>query len=89
MEVKMDNMQTNSNTKAIMQIQMDQNNAGTVAQDLKEYASILSSSLGYNTQEILEEMSRHDLNHLIVTFKKYFNEYVELLDSDQVVIQKK
>ena len=82
----MDKIQTSSN-KAIMQIQMDQNNAGTLAQDLKEYASILSNSLGYNTQEILEEMSEHDINHLIGTFKKYFNEYVELLDSDRIVIQ--
>jgi hypothetical protein len=74
-------------SKAIMQIQMDQNNAGTVAQDLKEYASVLSSSLGYNTQEILEEMSSHDLDHLVNTFRKYFNDYVELLDADSIVIQ--
>lgn len=74
-------------SKAIMQIQMDQNNAGTVAQDLKEYASVLSSSLGYNTQDILDEMSKHDLDHLVNTFKKYFNDYVELLDADSIVIQ--
>lgn len=85
----MDKIETSSNTKAIMQIQMDQNNTGTLAQDLKEYASILSNSLGYNTREILEEMSEDDINHLISTFKKYFNEYVELLDSDSIVIQKK
>jgi len=85
----MNKTETNSNTKAIMQIQMDQNNSGTLAQDLKEYASVLSNSLGYNTKAILEEMSEHDINHLISTFKKYFNEYVELLDSDGIVIQKK
>lgn len=72
-----------------MQIQMDQNNAETVAQDLKEYASILSNSLGYNTEEILKEMSRDGLDHLVATFKKYFNDYVELLDSDSIVIQEK
>lgn len=70
-----------------MQIQMDQNNAETVAQDLREYAIILSNTLGYKTEEILDEMSRHDLDHLINTFKKYFHEYVELLDSDNIVIQ--
>ncbi len=80
---------TTNSIKAIMQIQMDQNDAGAVAQDLKEYASVLSGYLGYNTEEILEEMSCHDLDHLVNTFKKYFNEYVELLDSDNIVIQEK
>jgi hypothetical protein len=83
----MGNISTNNNTKAIMQIQMDQNNAETVAQDLREYAIILSNALGYKTEEIVDEMSRHDLDHLINTFKKYFHEYVELLDSDNIVIQ--
>lgn len=81
------NIQTKDNNKAIMQIQIDQNDVATVVQDLKEYAVILSNSLGYNTQEILEEMTRHDLDHLISTFKKYFAGYVELLDPDTIVIQ--
>lgn len=83
----MENLSAKENSKAVMRIFMDQNDTATVAQDLKEYAFILSNSLGYNTNQILEEMTRHDLNHLIRTFKKYFNDYVELRDGDQVVIQ--
>ena len=83
----MEELGAKENTKTIMRILMDRNDSATVAQDLKEYANILSSSLGYNTEEILEEMTRHDLDHLILTFKKYFNDYVELLDADQIVIQ--
>ncbi len=83
----MENLSAKENSKAVMRIFMDQNDTATVAQDLKEYAFILSNSLGYNTDQILEEMTRHDLNHLIRTFKKYFNDYVELRDGDQVVIQ--
>lgn len=70
-----------------MQILMDQNDTATVAQDLKEYATILSNYLGYNTEQILEEMTLHDIDHLVQTFKRYFNDYVELLDSDHIVIQ--
>lgn len=81
------NISSKGNHTAIMQIQMDQNDAAAVAQDLKEYAVILSNSLGYNTEEILAEMTRHDLDHLISTFKKYFEGYVELLDPDTIVIQ--
>lgn len=81
------NISLKGNHTAIMQIHMDRSDAASVAQDLKEYATILSNSLGYNTEEILAEMTRHDLDHLITTFKKYFNGYVELLDADNIVIQ--
>ena len=81
------NISLKGNHTAIMQIHMDRNDAASVAQDLKEYAIILCNSLGYNTEEILAEMTRHDLDHLITTFKKHFNGYVELLDADSIIIQ--
>jgi len=77
-------MQTNNSNKAIMQIHLDPSNTDIIAQDLKEYASVLSQSLGYDTEEILAEMSSDDIDHLIITFKKYFNEYVEVLNFDNI-----
>ena len=70
----------------IMQIQLDQNDPESIIEDLKEYASTLSGALGFNTAEILEEMSRDDTEHLIKTFNKYFSEYIELLEYDRVII---
>lgn len=67
-----------------MQIHLDPSNTDIIAQDLKEYASVLSQSLGYDTEEILAEMSSDDIDHLIITFKKYFNEYVEVLNFDNI-----
>lgn len=86
-KVTMENLGAKDNAKAVMRILMDRNETATVAQDLKEYAAVLSNSLGYNTEQILEEMTRHDLDHLIHTFKKYFKDYVELLDKDGITIQ--
>ena len=83
----MENLGAKDNTKAIMRILMDKNNTAAVAQDLKEYATILSNYLGYNTDQILEEMTSRDLDHLIHTFKKYFKDYVELSDSENIIIQ--
>lgn len=83
----MDNIRMRENSKAIMQIQLDQNDAENVAQELKEYASTLGNALGYDTAQILEEMTQDDLDHMIGTFKKYFNEYIELLDFDNTRIQ--
>lgn len=68
-----------------MQIQVDQNDGETFVNDLREYASTLSAALGYETEEILAEMSNGDMAHLIKTFTKYFGEYIELLESDQVI----
>ena len=85
----MENLGAKDNTKAVMRILMDQNDTATVAQDLKEYATILSNYLGYNTEQILEEMTLHDVDHLIHTFKKYFKDYVELLDSENIIIQER
>lgn len=72
-----------------MQIQLDQNDAQAIIQDLKEYAMTLSNALGYNTTDILEEMDQENSVQVIDTFNKYFGEYIELLDSDQMVISKK
>lgn len=74
--------------KAMMQIQLDQNDGENIVNELKEYASTLGAALGYETQEVLEEMSNGDMAHLINTFTKYFGEYIELLESDQVVISR-
>ena len=71
-----------------MQIQVDQNDGENIANDLKEYASTLCAALGYETEEILDEMSSGDMAHLKKTFTKYFGEYIELLESDQVVISR-
>lgn len=83
----MENINTKDKNKAIMQIHLDQTDAEIMTQDLKEYAATLSNALGYNTAEILEEMARHDLDHMINIFNKHFSEYIELLDSD-VIIQR-
>ena len=72
--------------KAIMQIQLDQNDPESIQEDLKEYASTLSAALGYNTADILEEMTKYDTPHLIHTFNKYFGNYIELLEADHVII---
>lgn len=72
-----------------MQIQLDQNDPESIIEDLKEYASTLSGALGYNTEEILEEMTSKDTHHLIKTFNKYFGEYIELLEYDHVIISRK
>lgn len=72
--------------KAIMQIQLDQNDPESIQEDLKEYASTLSAALGYNTSDILKEMTKNDTSHLIRTFNKYFGDYIELLESDHVII---
>ena len=79
-------LQTN---KAIMQIQLDQHDSVSIAQDLKEYASVLSTGLGYDTGEILEEMTKDDLNHMISVFKNYFSDYVELVETDHVIVTRK
>lgn len=71
-----------------MQIQLDQNDGENIVNDLKEYASTLSAALGYETEGILDEMSSGDMSHLIKTFTKYFGEYIELLESDQLVISR-
>ena len=84
---KIDKMSLHHN-KAIMQIQLDQNDPESIIEDLKEYASTLSGALGFNTSEILEEMSMEDTEHLIKTFNKYFSEYIELLESDHVIISR-
>lgn len=77
-------MPANNTNKTIMQIHLDPSNTEVIAQDLKEYASVLSQSLGYDTEEILSEMSSDDIHHLIVTFQKYFNEYVEVLNFENI-----
>ena len=85
METSKINSKQLETNKAIMQIQLDQNDPVTSIQDLKEYASVLSSGLGYNTTEILEEMASDDLNHMIIVFKKYFSDYIELLETDHLI----
>lgn len=75
-------------SKAIMQIQLDQNDSENIAQDLKEYAITLCAPLGHNTSEILDEMTSYDVKHMVNVFKKYFGDYVEVLESDHVIISR-
>ena len=72
-----------------MQIQLDQTDAKDIVQDLKEYAVALCPALGYNTSEVLEEMTKDNHEHLIEIFQKYFGDYVELLNSDNVIISRR
>lgn len=72
-----------SKTKAIMQIHLDQKDVSIIGKDLLEYAETLSEALGMDTLGIQDEMRSGDLNHLIITFNRYFSDYIELLDSDQ------
>lgn len=81
----MANVNSKDNNKAIMQIQLDQNDAESTSQELKEYASLLSGALGYDVVEIIEEMTKDDTRHMIHVFQKYFGDYIEILDIDQVV----
>jgi basic membrane lipoprotein Med (substrate-binding protein (PBP1-ABC) superfamily) len=78
-----------SNNKPIMQIQLDQSDSQTTVQDLKEYAATLSNALGFNTSEILKEMTKDDVDQTIHIFNKYFSEYIELLESGNVMVKKK
>lgn len=78
-----------SKTKAIMQIQLDQNDAEKIGDDLLEYAETLCQALGMDCQRITNEMTSGDLSHLIETFNKYFGDYIELLNVDQAIFSKK
>ncbi|MEX2594332.1 MAG: hypothetical protein WD426_16295 [Anditalea sp.] len=78
-----------SKNKPIMQIQLDQTDPQSLFQDLKEYAITLSNALGYNTSEILEEMTKDNADQIIEIFNKYFGEYIELLESDHVIVSRK
>jgi len=88
----MKNMKINSkalgNNKAIMQIPLDQNDSETIVQDLKEYATILSGSLGFDTAEVINEMTVSDFDHMVLVFKKYFSDYIEFIETDHVIVSK-
>ena len=75
-------------SKAIMQIQLDQNDAEKIGEDLLEYAETLCLALGLDSEKIFTEMTSSDLNHLYRTFNTYFGEYIELLDTDNTVFTK-
>ncbi|WP_234364004.1 hypothetical protein [Lunatibacter salilacus] len=75
-------------SKAIMQIQLDQNDAEKIGEDLLEYAETLCEALGMDNQKIMKEMTSSDLPHLFRTFNSYFGEYIELLDTDNTVLNK-
>lgn len=75
-------------SKAIMQIQLDQNDAEKIGEDLLEYAETLCEALGMDNEKIFTEMTSGDLHHLFRTFNYYFGEYIELLDSDNTVFIK-
>jgi hypothetical protein len=75
-------------SKAIMQIQLDQNDAEKIGEDLLEYAETLCVALGMDSEKIFTEMKSSDLHHLYRTFNYYFGEYIELLDSDNTVFNK-
>ena len=72
-----------------MQIQLDQTDTKNMLEELKEYAIILCPALGYDTSEVLEEMNEGNQEHLIDIFQKYFGEYIELLNADNVIISRK
>lgn len=72
-------------SKAIMQIQLDQNDGEKIGEDLLEYAEILCLALGMDSEKVFTEMKSSDLHHLFRTFNKYFGEYIELLDTDNSV----
>lgn len=78
-----------SKNKAVMQIHLDHADSEDIVGDLKEYAAALCPALGYNTSVILEEMANGDDEHLIGVFQKYFGDYVELLNADNMVISRK
>lgn len=75
-------------SKAIMQIQLDQNDGEKIGEDLLEYAETLCHALGMDSEKIFTEMKSNDLHHLYRTFNNYFGEYIELLDSDNTVFTK-
>lgn len=75
-------------SKAIMQIQLDQNDAEKIADDLLEYAETLCHALGMDSEKIFTEMKSNDLHHLCRTFNYYFGEYIELLDTDNTIFTK-
>jgi len=75
-------------SKAIMQIQLDQNDSESIAQDLKEYAITLCPPLGHNTSKVLEEMTSYDMKHMVKVFLEYFGDYIEVLESDHVIISR-
>ena len=75
-------------SKAIMQIQLDQNDAEKIGEDLLEYAETLCIALGMDTDKVFSEMKSKDLHHLFRTFNNYFGEYIELLDPDNSVFSK-
>jgi hypothetical protein len=75
-------------SKAIMQIQLDQNDAEKIGEDLLEYADTLCSALGMDREKVFKEMTSNDLNHLFRTFNNYFGEYIELLDTDNTIFTK-
>ncbi|MFC4871237.1 hypothetical protein [Negadavirga shengliensis] len=69
-----------------MQIQLDQKDTDKTGEDLLEYAETLSEALGMNTRSIQKEMTSGDFGHLVITFNKYFGEYIELLDNDNTIM---
>nr|MBI1229482.1 hypothetical protein [Cytophagales bacterium] len=75
-------------SKAIMQIQLDQNDAERIGEDLLEYAETLCVALGMDAEKIFREMKSSDLQHLYRTFNNYFGEYIELLDTDNSILNK-
>lgn len=71
-----------------MQIQLDQNDADKIGEDLLEYAETLCHALGMDSNKITGEMKSKDLGHLFRTFNAYFGEYIELLDTDNALFSK-
>lgn len=51
-------------------------------------ASSLSSSLGLDEKEILDEMKSGDYYHLIRTFEKHFSNFVILETKDSYLLEK-
>ncbi|MCC5939632.1 MAG: hypothetical protein JJU34_20295 [Lunatimonas sp.] len=72
-------------SKAIMQIQLDQNDADRIAQDLIEYAETLCSALGMDCEKVIKELKQKDNIHLFRTFNRYFGDYIELLDAENSI----
>lgn len=72
-------------SKAIMQVQLDQNDADKVAEDLLEYAETLCAALGMDCEKIVKELKAKDKVHLFRTFSAYFGDYIEIIDTDNTI----
>lgn len=63
-----------TNTRPIIDLDGPQGNAYFLLGTAQRYAN----QLNLNSEDILSEMKQSDYNNLLITFEKYFGEYVDL-----------